>query len=134
MNARARTDQGRTEIDTAPGFTMTGEIAVHDSAVSGVAVSSDGALLVVTHFGADSLSLIDTAAGAVAETVVDIDEPFAVDMSDKSAGRAYVSSVSAAYDSVLAFDTDANRVVATYPLAFSVTDLAVSPDGRRVYA
>ena len=134
VNASTRTDHGRTEIDTAPGFTVTGEIAVHPGAVSGVAVSNDGALLLATHFGADSLSLIDTANGAVTQTVVDIDEPFAVAMSDTSAGRAYVSSASAAYDSVLAFDTDANRVVATYPLAFSVTDLAVSPDGRHVYA
>ncbi len=134
VNASTRTSDRRPETDTAPGFTVTGEIAVHRGAVSGVAVSNDGALLVVTHFGADSLSLIDTATGAVAQTVIDIDEPFAVAMSDTSAGCAYVSSVSAAYDSVLAFDTDANRVVATYPLAFSVTDLAVSPDGRRVYA
>jgi DNA-binding beta-propeller fold protein YncE len=134
VNASTRTDHGRPETDSAPGYTVSGEIAVHSGAVSGVAVSNDGALLVVTHFGADSLSLIDTATGAVAETVVDIDEPFAVAMSDKSAGCVYVSSVSAAYDSVLAFDTDANRVVATYPLAFSVTDLAVSPDGRHVYA
>ncbi len=134
VNASTRTDHGRPETDSAPGLTVTGEIAVDRGAVSGVAVSNDGALLVVTHFGADSLSLIDTATGAVAQTVIDIDEPFAVAMSDKSAGRAYVSSASAAYDSVLAFDTDASRVVATYPLAFSVTDLAVSPDGRHVYA
>jgi DNA-binding beta-propeller fold protein YncE len=134
VNASMRTDHRRPESDTAPGFTVTGEIAVQCGAASGIAVSHDGALLVVTHFGADSLSLIDTATGAVAQTVIDIDEPFAVAMSDNSAGCAYVSSVSAAYDSVLAFDTDANRVVATYPLAFSVTDLAVSPDGRHVYA
>jgi len=113
---------------------VTGEIAVQCGAASGIAVSHDGALLVVTHFGADGLSLIDTANGAVARTVIDIDEPFAVAMSDTSSRRAYVSSATAAYDSVLAFDTDANRVVATYPLAFSVTDLAVSPDGRHVYA
>jgi YVTN family beta-propeller protein len=129
-----RTDRGRPESDAAPGFKVTGEIAVQSGAASGIAVSHDGALLVITHFGADSFSLIDTANGAVKQTVVDIDEPFAVAMSDTSAGRAYVSSASAAYDSVLAFDTDANRVVATYPLAFSVTDLAVSPDGRHVYA
>ena len=31
-------------------------------------------------------------------------------------------------------DTIARTVIATYPLAFSVTALAVSPDGKRVYA
>jgi YVTN family beta-propeller protein len=122
------------EMDGAPGFTVTGEIAVERGAVSGIAVSPDGALLMVTHSGDDSFSLIDTANGAVAQTVIDVDEPFAVAMSDESAGHAYLSSVSAAYDSILAFDTDVNRVVATYPLPYSVTDLAVSPDGRHVYA
>jgi YVTN family beta-propeller protein len=121
-------------MNAAPGFAVAAEIAVDRGAVSGIAVSPDGALLMVTHYGDDSVSLIDTANGAVAETVIDIDEPFAVAIADKSTGRAYVSSASATYDSVLAFDTDVNRVVATYPLAHSITDLAVSPDGRRVYA
>jgi YVTN family beta-propeller protein len=122
------------KIEAAPGFTEVAEIAVQGQAVSGIAVSPDGARLMVTHYGDDSFSLIDTANYAVAQTVIDIEEPFAIAMSDTSAGRAYVSSASAAYDSILAFDTDANRVVASYPLAYSVTDLAVSPDGRHVYA
>jgi YVTN family beta-propeller protein len=113
---------------------IAAEIATQRGAVSGIAVSPDGARLMVTHHGDDSFSLIDTANCAVAQTVIDVDEPFAIAMSDTSAGRAYVSSVSAAHDSILAFDTDANRVVATHPLAYSVTDLSVSPDGRHVYA
>ena len=51
-----------------------------------------------------------------------------------SGNRAYVSSVSAEHDSALAFDTESNEIVAEYPLAFSVTDLAVSPNGRHLYA
>jgi DNA-binding beta-propeller fold protein YncE len=132
--ASARNRHARPEIGTAPGFLRTTEIAVQRGAVSGIAVSPDGGLLMVTHYGDDSFSLIDTDSGAVSQTVIDVDEPFAVAMSDKSTGRAYVSSASAAYDAVLAFDTDTNRVVASYPLAFNVTDLAVSPDGRHVYA
>jgi len=69
-----------------------------------------------THFGDDSVSLIDTAKGAVALTVVDIEESFAVAM---SGDRAFVSSVSAEHDSVLAFDTESNEIVAEYPLAFT---------------
>jgi YVTN family beta-propeller protein len=129
----SRTNE-RREVEAAPGFSKVAEIAIEGGAVSGIAVSPDGARLMVTHYGDDSFSLIDTANCAVAQTVIDIDEPFAIAMSETSAGRAYVSSASAAYDSILAFDTDANRVVASYPLAFSVTDLAVSPDGRHVYA
>jgi DNA-binding beta-propeller fold protein YncE len=122
------------EIQPAPGFTEIAEIATEGGAVSGIAVSADGALLAIAHHGDDCFSLIDTANYAVLQTVIDVDEPFAIAMSEKAAGRAYVSSAVASYDSILAFDTDANRVVATYPLAFSVTDLAVSPDGRHVYA
>jgi DNA-binding beta-propeller fold protein YncE len=127
-------ENGLLEMDAAPGFTVAAEIAVRRGAVSGIAVSPDGALLMVTHYGDDGFSLIDTASGAVVQTVTDIDEPFAVAMSDEPAGRAYLSSVSGASDAVLAFDTDSGQVVATYPLAFSVTDLAVSPNGRHVYA
>ena len=47
--------------------------------------------------------------------------------------RAYVSSVSVAHDEILAFDTDSERIVATYPVEFGITDLVVSPDGRYVY-
>jgi DNA-binding beta-propeller fold protein YncE len=51
-----------------------------------------------------------------------------------SGNRAYVSSVSAANDEILAFDTNSERIVATYPMEFGITDLAVSPNGRYVYA
>jgi YVTN family beta-propeller protein len=129
----SRTNEPR-EIEAAPGFTKVAEIAIERGAVTGIAVSPDGARLMVTHYRDDSFSLINTANCAVAQTVIDIDEPFAIAMSETSAGRAYVSSASAAYDSILAFDTDANRVVASYPLAYSVTDVAASPDGRHVYA
>ena len=93
-------------MDAAPGFTVAAEIAVQRGAVSGIAISPDGALLTVTHYGDAGFSLIDTASGVVAGTVIDIDEPFAVAMSDEPAGRAYLSSVSGAFDAILAFDTD----------------------------
>ena len=133
VNKSARIDHSPPEIHGAPGFRRAAEIAVERGAVSGIAVSSDGALLMVTHYGDDSFSLIDTNSGAVRQTV-DVDEPFAVAMSEESAARAYISSASASYDSVLAFDISANRIVETYPLAYGVSDLAVSPNGRYVYA
>jgi len=125
---------GANEIGIAPGFTATAEIAVQRGAISGIAVSPDGTLLTVTHYGDDSFSFIDTVSSAVAQTVVDIAEPFAVAVSETPRRRAYISTVSTAYDSILAFDMDANRVVSAHPVAHSVTDLAVSPDGRHVYA
>src|SRR5277367_4949346 len=110
---------------------MAGEINAGRGAVSGMAISPDGDVLMITHHGDDSVSLIDTVKGAVALTVVDVEESFAVAL---SGSRAYVSSVSAEHDSVLAFDTQSNEIVAEYPLAFNVTDLAVSPNGRHLYA
>jgi YVTN family beta-propeller protein len=119
------------EIGNAPGFEVLAEIAVRRGAVSGMAVSPDGARLLVTHYGDGSFSVIDTRGNAVAHTVIDIDEPFAIAMSDT---QAYISTASAAFDAILAFDVDASRVVADHPMTDSVTDLAVSPDGRHVYA
>lgn len=119
------------ELHEAAGFTAVREIAIGRGAVAGIAVSADGALLTVTHNGDDSVSLIDTTIGVVRLTVTDVDEPFAVAMSGRC---AYVSSVTAANDEILALDTDSECIVASYPVAFSITDLAVSPDGRYVYA
>ena len=133
VNLSTRHNHAHPENGTAPGFLRTGEIAAQRGAVSGLAISPNGGLLMVTHYGDDSFSVIDTNSGAVAQTVIDVDEPFAVAMTDESAGRAYISSASATYDSVLAFDISANRVVETYPLAYGVSDVAVSPNGRHVY-
>jgi len=132
-NGRERAEEAPPEIDNAPGFTVEAEIAVQGGAVSGIAVSADGTRLMVTHHGDDIVSLIDTGRGEVAHTVVDIAEPFAVAMSDNG-NHAYVSTASTAYDSILAFEMNAKRVVAAHPVAHSVTDLAVSPDGMHVYA
>jgi DNA-binding beta-propeller fold protein YncE len=132
-NGREQTEEALPEIGNAPGFTVEAEIAVQRGAVSGIAVSADGTRLMVTHHGDDSVSQIDTGHGEVAHTVVDIDEPFAVAVSDNGS-RAYVSTASTAYDSILAFDMAANQAVAAHPVAHSVTDLAVSPDGMHVYA
>jgi YVTN family beta-propeller protein len=119
------------EIGNAPGFEVLAEIAVQRGTVSGVAVSPDGAWLLVTHYGDGSFSVIDTRGNAVEQTVVDVDEPFAVAMSHT---RAYVSTALSAYDSIVAYDVQAGRVVADHPMTHSVTDLAVSPDGSHVYA
>jgi YVTN family beta-propeller protein len=132
-NERERAEAELPKIGNPPGFTVEAEIAVQKGAVTGIAVSPDGTRLIVTHNGDDSVSLIDTRAGEVAHVIVDVDEPFAVAVSG-TGGRAYISTESAADDAILVFDMDANQVVAAHPMAHSVTDLAVSPDGRHVYA
>ncbi|BBZ41198.1 YncE family protein [Mycobacterium conspicuum] len=108
------------------------EIAVHEGPIAGVVVSPDGGRLMVTNYGADSVSIIDTDSCRVVDTVAGVREPFAIAAAGPD--RVYVSSVSPAYDSIEVIDASTGAVVATHPLALSVSDLAVSADGRYVYA
>jgi DNA-binding beta-propeller fold protein YncE len=127
-------DDALLEVGTAPGFSVVAEIAMQHGAISGIAVSPDGAQLMVTHYGDNSVAMVDACDGPVAQTAVYADEPFAIAIAGTRRPRAYVSTVSAAYDSILAVDVRTNRVVAVHPVAHSVTDLAVSSDGKHVYA
>ena len=94
-------------------------------------IATDGTTLVVTNCGDDSVSVIHADTLTVESTVSIVGEPFASAATDD---RAYVSTTSASYDAVSVVDTDARAVIASYPLAFSVTAVAVSPDGKRVFA
>ena len=119
------------EANFPPGFSVIGAIAAGQGAVNGIAVSADGALLAVSHYGDDRVSLIGTADSAARLTVTDVDEPVAV---AASGNRVYVSTVSTAHDEILALDTHSQRIVAAYPVEFDLTDLVVSPNGRYLYA
>ncbi len=92
--------------------------------------AANGAV-VLTHAGDDSVSVLDPATLAVRATIDVGGEPLAVVVSDD---RAYVSVAAASYDAVAVIDLGTNTVLKTYPVAFGVTALAVSPDGKRVYA
>lgn len=125
------------DFDAAPAPALV-EIPVTNGPISGMAVSADGRRLLVTNYGRDSVSVIDAEDCRVVETVVGVNEPFAIAMgpapSQADADRAYVSTVSAAYDAIEVIDTATDTVIARHPLALSVTDLVVSPDGKCVYA
>lgn len=109
-------------------------IAVRNGPISDAGVSPDGGRLIVAHHGRDAVSIIDTDARRVVQTVAGLAEPFAIALSGGSNPRAYVSTATAAYDSIDVVDLATNTRVATHPLANSVSDLAVSADGRLVYA
>ena len=109
-------------------------IPVRKGPISSIAASPDGARLMVTNYGSDSVSVIDTDTLRVTQTVAGVNEPFAIAMGGADANRAYVSAASAAYDSIEVIDTSSNTVIASHPLALSVSDLVVSPDGKNVYA
>ena len=109
------------------------EISVHQGPIAGIVVSPDGSRLMVTNYGGDSVSIIDTDSCRVVETVSGVQEPFAIAVTGPEASvpnRVYVSSVSRAYDSIEVIDVSTNTVVATHPLALSVSDLVASADGR----
>jgi len=110
------------------------EIPVNRGPISSIAASFDGSRLMVTNYGHDSVSVIDTDTCRVVETVAGVDEPFGIAVGGEDTNRAYVSIVSAAYDSIGVIDTSTNTVIAIHPLALSVSDLVVSPDGKHVYA
>ncbi len=88
----------------------------------------DGGLL-TANYAADTLSVMPLQASRRAATVTDVYEPFAIAVAD---GRAYVSSVEPAYDTVTVLENGA--VVARIAMRDTLRDVAASPDGRRVYA
>ena len=112
-----------------PDLVVLGAVDVGRGPIGDIA--ADGTTLVVTNSGDNSVSVIDADTLTVESTVTVTGEPFATAAIDD---RAYVSTASASYDSVSVVDTDAKAVIASYPLAFSVTGVAVSPDGKRVFA
>ena len=63
-NGLKRSEKALSEVN-APGFAVEAEIAVQTGAVSSIAVSPDGTRLVVTKYGDDSVSVIDTGDGVV---------------------------------------------------------------------
>jgi YVTN family beta-propeller protein len=119
------------EAHVDPDITPVGDVAVDRGPIGDVAAGGDGAPVVVTNYGDGTISLLNVHTLA-AECDIAVDgEPFAVVVSDD---RAYVSTSSAGHDAITVLDTSTKTFIATYPLAFSVTALAISPDGKRVYA
>jgi YVTN family beta-propeller protein len=117
-------DEAHVDPDIAP----VGTIAVRRGPIGDIAA---GAFVIVTNYGDDSVSFLSPETLVVEDTIAVPGEPFAAIVSDD---RAFVSTSSASYDAVSVIDTNTRTVIATYPLAFGVTALAVSPDGKRVYA
>lgn len=109
------------------------QIPVRNGPISDIDINHDGSRLVVANYGGHTVSIIDTDARRVVHTL-GVDEPFAIALSGGDAPRAYISTATAAYDSIVVVDVATEARVASHPLTQSVTDVAVSPDGRFVYA
>ena len=116
-------------VDNASGdVILERRIAVGRGPIGDIAVGSAG--VVVTNVGADSVSILDSIGRARGEVPL-AGEPSAVVVTED---RAYVATASVSHDAVSVIDLDTGAVVASFPVAFGVTALAASPDGKRVYA
>jgi len=105
------------------------DVARVDRGAIGDLAYADG-LLVATSFADNVVSLIDPTTRTIGDVVVD-GEPFAVVTTDD---RAYVAMSSVEFDGVAAIDLNTRTVIADYPMGANVAALAISPDGKRVFA
>jgi DNA-binding beta-propeller fold protein YncE len=116
------------EVTADPNAAAIGSVAVRRGPIGDIAA---GDVVVVANHGHDSISFVNPDGLVLEQTIGVPGEPLAVVI---SSDRAYVSTTSATHDCVSVVDTNTRTVIATYPLAFGVTALAISPDGKRVYA
>lgn len=117
-------------IGGEPAATALGRITVGRGPIAGIAVDPDSGRLFVTNQVDHSVSMLDPGTLTVIGSVADVEEPYAV---TAAGGRAYASTVTVSYDAITVLDPAAGEPV-IHPLAHTVRDLAVSRDGRRVYA
>lgn len=122
------------ELGEAPGFPIVVKIAVGKGPISAMAATRDGSRLLVTNYADNSVSVIDAATCRVTGTFAGLGEPSAIAVGGRDSENAYVRTATTAYDAVAIIDLATQAVVASHSLAHSVSDLAVSPDGTRVYA
>ncbi len=121
-----------------PGFdldmTSVVEIPVQNGPISDIDISRDGSRLLVSNYGRDTVSVIDTDTRQVLNTLAGLNEPFAIAISGTQAHHAYVGTASTAYDSIEVIDIGTNTRIATHQLTLSVSDLVVSSDGKYLCA
>jgi DNA-binding beta-propeller fold protein YncE len=114
-----------------PDFVVLGAVDLQRGAIADLAVSTEGSTIVATHYGSGSISVIDADTMATG-TAIDIPvEPFMVTAAERS---AYVAISGHHHDSVAVIDTVSKQVIANYAIQGTVADVAVSPDGTRIFA
>jgi YVTN family beta-propeller protein len=114
---------------TAPMVTVAGAVAAGHGPISDMALSRDGRCLVAAHYGADAVSIVDTATLSVTATVTGVAEPYAVAVAD----RAYVTTASTEDESVVAIDTTTGVAFAAKDIDATARTITVSPAGDVLY-
>lgn len=134
MNLPGNEDNARHD---PPAFGLEADSVVRvpagRGAISDMALTPGGGRLIIGHHGSDAISVLDTKTCRVAATLTGLSEPFAVATSGADETRAFLSTARAAYDSLDVIDVSTDTLVASHPLAHRIADVAVSPDGTRVY-
>lgn len=99
--------------------------------IGDLAVDPTSGTLIATHPRDCTISILDAEDPAAAVAIRVDGDPVAV---AAAGGRAVVATTSASYDAVSVLDIDSKTVLSVHPLAFTVTGIAVSPDGARAFA
>ena len=98
-------------------------------AVTDLAVSGDGSVLIAAHRDRNAVSIIDAGALTLSGTV-DVEEPSAPAVAD----RCYVNSAAVDEDTVVAIDITTGVELAGKEIAATARGLAVSTSGDTLYA
>jgi len=113
-----------------PDYVLLGAVDLERGPIADLTITADGTTVVATHYGDGGVSVID-ADDMTAGTTIDMPvEPFLVTATER---RAYVTISGHNYDSVAIIDTDNERVIANHPVEGNAADVAVSPDGTRIF-
>lgn len=122
--------EGLTATAAPPTYSTSSTPVGRDP--SGVAVSTDGSRAYVANSADRSVSVVNTATGAVTGSISVGGTPSAVAVDPRpGSSRAYVALKSSGRLSVV--DTSNNTVTTTVPVGLSPTAVAVSMSGSRVY-
>lgn len=113
-----------------PDVAVLDTITLPRGPVGDVAVDSASGVIVTANAGRGSISVIDSETLVVRGVVPVGGEAVLVAVAED---RAYVATSSLTTDAITVVNTQIGEIIASYPLAYSVTALTVSPDGKRVF-
>jgi YVTN family beta-propeller protein len=113
-----------------PDYMLLGTVDVARGSIADLAVTTDGTSIIATHYGDGSVAVLDAHAMTVEADIELPVEPLLVTAAER---RAYVTISGHHYDSVAIIDTENKQVIANHPVEGIAADVAVSPDGTRIF-
>lgn len=109
---------------------LLGSIALGRGPIADIAVDPDGAIIVATNSGDNSVSVLNARTPGVESVAPVAGEPFAV---AAARGRAFVAASEPTHDTVSAIETQADAFLASLPLDLDIVGIAAGQDGRRLF-